>query len=41
MIAEDPESAAHIICNLPVLLGVIDQQFDEDQEAALVDELLG
>ena len=40
VVAEDPEAAAHVVSDLSILLTFVDQQFVEDHEAALVDELL-
>ena len=40
VIAQDPQATAHIVCDLGVLLAVLDQEIVKDVEAALVGELL-
>ena len=40
VIAENPEAAADIVCDLSILLALVDEQFVKDHEAAFVDELL-
>ena len=40
VVAQDPERTADIVGDLAVSLALIDEHFDEDEEATLVDELL-
>jgi hypothetical protein len=38
--AQDPEAAAHIVCNLGLLLALFEQELSEHLKSALVDKLL-
>ena len=40
VIAENPETAANVVCDLSILLTLVDEQLVEDHEASLVDEFL-
>ena len=40
VIAQDPQATAHIVCDLGVLLAVLDQKLVKDVEAALIREFL-